>query len=151
MIRRTTAFVLLAVTVLMPSCEEGQVNTSQPPRSSATCVGADYCLSHSAGPSGTRITASAPASGRSKGGRHLIHTQRIQVWWGLTPHQWIDVVNKRSHPAAVLLAEGSTPANDRFQIPLVVPDAEPGTYPTLQIVYGGGGASSIPFRFKVTN
>ncbi len=151
MMSRTTAFAFLAVTVLAPSCEEDQVSTSKPPTPSATCVGADYCLSHSAGPSGTRITASAPASGRSKGGRHLVHTQKIQVWWNLAPNRWIDIVNKRSHPTAVLLAEGSTPANNRFQIPFVVPEAEPGIYPILHIVYGGGGASSIPFRFKVTN
>jgi hypothetical protein len=143
------AFVMLILVALV-ACD-GQRPETSTPTVSATCVGDDYCLSSSADEAGARVVASAPAGGPNKGGSY-VPTERIEIWWGLPVRQWTEVLDGRSNPTAQLVAEGSESRWGMFRMAFEVPDdAESGSYPITGIVYGGEGATSVPFRFEVTD
>lgn len=50
----------------------------------------------------------------------------------------------------ILLADTSTPTGNELRTRFRVPEAETGTYPIVEIIYGGGGATALTFNLEVT-
>lgn len=128
------------------------VATAPPPEGAAICVGDGYCLSRKSAPVGTRVEVSGPARGHTEGGVPS-RTTRVEVWWNLEPDRWerfaFEGDSDEVDPS--LIAELDVDQGSQFSVAFEVPRAEAGTYPLVLIVYGGGGATSIPFTFDVTD
>lgn len=118
---------------------------------SPICLGDGYCLSRASAPAGTNVEVSGPARGHQEGG-FPVRTTRVEVWWNLEPERWTQFAfeGDRDEPDPSLIAELDVDQGSRFSIDFEVPRAEAGNYPLVLILYGGGGASHLPFRFEVT-
>ncbi len=116
------------------------------------CVGNDFCLSPAFGPPGTEVSLTAPADGRRKDGSRA-RLDRIDLRWNLEPSKWTTVVFEpdRDEADPSLVARDGKPSDGRFELTFRVPRVEPGPHPVVALVYGGNGASHIPFRFIVTS
>jgi hypothetical protein len=117
------------------------------------CVGDHYCMSRVAGSPGTLVTASGAAVGRNEGGLR-VHDTMAQLWWELDPRRAVNELRlgsptPRLLERATLVGQQAAGGLREFHIRFRVPQVGAGTYRLIEVLYGGGGWTTLTFRFRV--